>query len=117
MDRPYEHSYVLNGIPVIADTFASIFFKVPQGLTAASAGKASASFEADLVDGKGNRVTRFGGPLNSFIWSGSSLYDLERSSFQPKHNEEYRLHVRYHPGSGVGEGFGHIYVRCAIGGS
>ncbi len=117
MDSPYGHSYVLKGVPVIDGTFASIFFKVPQGLTVASAGKAGASFEADLVDGKGNRVTRFGGPLNSFIWSGYSLYDLERSNFQPKQNEEYKLHVRFSPGSGVGGGLGHVYVRCAIGGS
>jgi len=117
IDRPYEHSYLLKGIPVIDDTSAGIFFEVPQGLTSESTEKTGASFEANLVDKKGERIARFGGPLNSLIWSGNSLYDLEGSFFQPKHNEEYRLHVRFYPGSGVGEGLGHIYVRCAIGGS
>ena len=122
IDRPYEHTYQLKGIPVINDTFATIYFELPQGLTSASTSATEASFDFNLVDRKGSRITRFGGPLNTFIWSSSlrnpnSLYNLEGSLFQPKPDEEYRLHVRYHPGSGVGKGVGHVSLRCGIGGS
>lgn len=117
LDRRYEHSYVLKGIPVINNTAAQIFFDLPEGPTSASAGKAKARFEASLFDGEEHLITRFGGPLNSFIWSGSTLYQSEGFLFQPKLDEEYRLHVIFDPGKGIGEGHGRVYIRCAIGGS
>ena len=117
LDRRYEHSYVLKGIPVINNTSAGIWFELPEGPTSDSTEKAKASFHASLVDGGGHLITRFGGPLNSFIWSGSSLYQLEGSFFQPKPTEEYRLHVKFDPGNGIGEGRGRISIQCAIGGS
>lgn len=117
LDRRLEHSYVLKGIPVINKTAAGIFFELPQGPTSASTGRAKASFHASLVDGEGRPISHFGGPLNSFTWSGSSLYQHEGSFFQPKSDEEYRLHVKFDPGNGIGEGHGRIYIQCAIGGS
>lgn len=116
IDRPYEHTFRIAGIPVINDTQAGVFLELPPGMSSTVAGKSRATFEMAIFNKNGIQITHVKGPLNSYIWSGTSLYDSEHSWFKPDEDESYKMYVRFSPGSGLGKGFAHVYIKCHVGG-
>ncbi len=117
INRAYAHTFRLEGLPTMEDRPISIHFAVPSSLTRLAAAKSGASIEMLLTTTAGREVTRIKRPLDDLVWSGSSLYDRDHSFFHPSPGEQYRLEVKFSPGSGLNAAEGFVYLSCLCGGS
>lgn len=124
LDKPYENTFRLDGLPTIDGSRTEVVFLVPETFSRNRAANTNSIVEFSLV-GKGRTdVIHVKSTLGSLIWSspvhghpGSALYHLDRSFFQAVPGELYRLHVTYSSAPGAAGGKGYFYLRSEIGGS
>lgn len=124
LNRSYEHTFQLDGLPTIESKQIEIVFLVPETFSQTRTANAHSTVEFTLSTSDDKRVTNLNSTLRALIWSspvhdhsGYALYHLDRSFFQPVSGERYRLHVRYSPAPGADSGDGYFYLWSGIGGS
>ena len=126
LNRPYEHTFRLDGLPTIEGKPTEIAFFVPNSFSQAHTPNAHSSVEFSVTTADSRRVTSVSSTLGALIWSspphpihysGNALYQLDTSFFQPVAGERYRLHVTYSPAPGADSGEGYFYLWSGVGGS
>ena len=126
LNRPYERTFRLDGLPTIEGKPTEIAFFVPKNFPQIHTPNARSTIEFSLTTAEGKQVTSVNSNLGALIWSspahplsysGYALYQLDRSFFQPVAGERYRLHVTYSPASGADTGEGYFYLWSGVGGS
>ncbi len=126
LDRPYEHTFRLDGLPTIEGKPTEIAFFVPKKFSQTHAPNARSTIEFSLVTADGKQITSLNSTLGALIWSspanpinydGHALYKIDKSFFQPVAGERYRLRVTYSPELGAGSGEGYFYLWSGVGGS
>jgi hypothetical protein len=69
----------------------------------------------ELLDSQNRPVVDVSGRLGDFIWWGSTdqhgLYQLDRSFFTPRADEDYRLRISYEPDPRLAGHKGFVYLR------
>ena len=126
LDKPYEHTFRLDGLPTIEGHPTEIYFFVPSSFSKAHTPNADSRVEFSVTTAEGRRITTVRSTLGALTWSGppdpihysgSGLYQLDTSFFQPVAGEKYRLHVMYSPAPGADSSEGHFYLLNGVGGS
>lgn len=124
LNRPYEHTFQLVGLPTIEGKRVEIAFLVPETFSQTHTANAHSTVEFSLSTTDGKQITSHKSTLGDLIWSspvhghsGYALYHLDRSFFQPVSTERYRLRITYSPAAGADSGEGYFYLWSAVGGS
>jgi hypothetical protein len=126
LNRPYEHTFRLDGLPTIEGKPTQVAFFVPNSFSQARTPNARSTVELSITTADSKQVTSVSSTLGALIWSspahplhssGHAVYQLDTWFFQPVAGERYRLHVRYSPASGADSGDGYFYLRSGVGGS
>jgi hypothetical protein len=126
LNRPYEHTFRLDGLPTIEGKPTEIAFFAPNSFPQTHAPNARSTIEFSLSTADGRQITSLSSTLDALTWSspahpihydGNALYQLDKSFFQPVAGERYRLHVTYSPAPGAGSDEGYFYLWSGIGGS
>lgn len=126
LNRPYEHTFRLDGLPTIKGKPTEIAFFVPNTFSQVHTPNADSTVKFSVTTADGRRVTSVGSKLGALIWSspaypihysGNAIYQLDTSFFHPIAGERYRLHVTYSPAPGADSSEGFFYLRTGVGGS
>jgi hypothetical protein len=126
LDRPYEHTFNLDGLPTIEGHPTQIAFFVPNSFSRTHPPNARSTIELSVSTAGGKQITSLSSPLGALTWStpaqpvnydGHALYELDKSFFQPVAGERYRLHVKYSPAPGAASSEGFVYLWSGLGGS
>ena len=126
LNKPYEHSFRLDGLPTIEGKPTEIAFFVPNSFSQTRTSNARSTITYSLSTAEGRRLTSVSSTLGALIWSspaqpihysGHALYQLDKSFFQPAAGERYHLHVSYSPAPDTDSGEGYFYLWSGVGGS
>ncbi|MEY2577039.1 MAG: hypothetical protein QOF80_2526 [Verrucomicrobiota bacterium] len=126
LDRPYERTFSLDGLPTIEGKPTEIAFFVPNSFSQTHAPNARSTIEFSLSTADGKQITSLTSVLGALTWSspahpisydGHALYQIDKSFFQPVAGERYRLRVTYSPAPGAGSDEGYFYLWSGVGGS
>ena len=125
LDRPYEHTFRLDGLPTIEGKPTEIAFFVPNSFSQTHAPNGHSTIEFSVTAADGKQITSLKSTLAALTWSspaqpihydGHALYEIDKSFFQPLAGERYQLHITYSPAPGAGSDEGYFYLWSGVGG-